>query len=223
MSEQKGLDVRSASKKFLKLPSATISDEPVKLEGGPSRPAPDEGYNFSQVYIDPESVKTQKDAALAMIQAQANLARDRCTAELESHKSSILMKAQHDMAIAEASIEQSRNQALFALDQQHQQRRLEIEQKSQEQKMQIEATSSQLILQAQQQRLQREMTERMVRLQTQQPPTNGASWNLFQTHGNLNSSDHTSLQQQFFSYSPLFSHSPYGNKVDASTSSNMTS
>ena len=143
------------------------------------------GFNFPQVYIDPESVRTQKESALLMIESQANIARERSRAEYDAQKSGIHLQAEHESCLAEAAIEQSKHHALFALDQQHQQRRLEIEQKSQEQRLQIEATSSQLMMQAQQQRLQREMNERFTKLQSQRPQTAGGTINLFSTSNNL--------------------------------------
>ena len=128
-----------------------------------------EGFNNSQVYIDPELVKTQKNQSITMIDNQLTIARERAKAEYEAQKQAIAMKADHDMSMATASIEQSKVQSLFALDQQFQQRRMEIEQRAQEQKLQIESTSSQLMMTAEQQRLEKDMQEKMAKVYGSMP------------------------------------------------------
>jgi trehalose/maltose hydrolase-like predicted phosphorylase len=158
---------------------------------------------FPQVYIDPESIKTQKEAALSMIESQSQLSKDHCRTEYEAQKATVLMRAQHEITIAEATIERSRTQAIFALDQQHQKRRLEIEQKSQEQKMQIESTASQLMLQAQQQKLQREMNDRLIQIQGGRAVAAMSTVSLFQTNQNSAGSDMT-RQNSLFSIPHMF-------------------
>jgi hypothetical protein len=129
-----------------------------------------DGYNNSQqVYIDPELVKTQKNQSITMIDNQLAIARERAKAEYEAQKQAIAMKAEHDMSMATASIEQSKVQSLFALDQQFQQRRMEIEQRAQEQKLQIESTASQLLMTAEQQRLEKDMQEKMAKVYGSMP------------------------------------------------------
>ena len=140
-----------------------------------------------QVYVDPETIKQQKESSIAMIDSQTKIARDRAKAEYDSQVQAVNMRAEIENQNAVSAIEQAKYQALFALDQQHQQRKLEIEQRSQEQKLQIEATSSQLIMQAQQQRLQREMEEKLAKLQSSMPSQgmfNGQP--MFSTSTNLN-------------------------------------
>jgi hypothetical protein len=129
-----------------------------------------QAYPQQQVYIDPETIKHQKTSSLNMLEQHAALAKDRSKAEYEAQRQAIIMKAEHEISITAASIEQSKAQALFALDQQHQQRRMEIEQRAQEQRMQIEATASQLTMTAQQQKLQRDMAEKMAKMQAAIPP-----------------------------------------------------
>lgn len=139
-----------------------------------------------QVFIDPETIKNQLANAISFIDRQISLYKDRSKTEYESQKQAIGMKAEHEVGMVVASIEQSKQQSLFALDQQHQQRILEIEQRAQEQRMQIEATASQLILQSQQQRLQREMQEKLMKLQQSMPQSSNVS--LFSTQPNIPSS-----------------------------------
>ena len=129
-----------------------------------SSPTNAESYNPSQIYIDPEIVRSQKSQSLTMLDNQMGIAKDRAKAEFDAQKQAIAMKSDHDLSMANASIEQSKVQALFALDQQFQQRRMEIEQRAQEQKLQIEATASQLLMTAEQQRLEKEMTEKMAKV-----------------------------------------------------------
>lgn len=123
-----------------------------------------DAFNPSQIYIDPEIVRSQKTQSLSMLDNQLTIAKDRAKAEYEAQKQAISMKSEHDLSMANASIEQSKVQALFALDQQFQQRRMEIEQRAQEQKLQIEATSSQLLMTAEQQRLEKDMQEKMAKV-----------------------------------------------------------
>jgi hypothetical protein len=125
--------------------------------------------SLPQVYVDPETIKQQKESSVAMIDSQAKIARDRAKAEFDSQVQAVNMRAEIEHQNAISAIEQAKFQALFALDQQHQQRKLEIEQRAQEQKLQIEATSSQLVMQAQQQRLQKEMDEKLAKLQSSMP------------------------------------------------------
>jgi len=154
------------------------------------------GQQFSQqqIYIDPETIKHQKTSSLSLLDNQVAIIKDRSKAEYENQKQAILMKAEHELGIASATIEQSKSQSLFALDQQHQQRKLEIEQRAQEQKMQIESTASQLSMQAQQQRLQREMQEKLAKIQQSIPA--GNSLNLF---GNQQQGGQG---QNYYSYQP---------------------
>ena len=138
--------------------------------------------SLPQVYVDPETIKQQKESSIAMIDSQSKIAKDRAKAEYDSQVQAVNMRAEIENQNAVAAIEQAKFQALFALDQQHQQRKLEIEQRAQEQKLQIEATSSQLIMQAQQQRLQKEMDEKLAKLQSSMPMN---SQPMFSTSNNL--------------------------------------
>lgn len=138
--------------------------------------------SMPQVYVDPETIKQQKESSIAMIDSQSKIGKDRAKAEYDSQVQAVNMRAEIENQNAVAAIEQAKFQALFALDQQHQQRKLEIEQRAQEQKLQIEATSSQLIMQAQQQRLQKEMDEKLAKLQASMPMN---SQPMFSTSNNL--------------------------------------
>jgi hypothetical protein len=117
-----------------------------------------------QQNLDPEIIKSQKDQSVLILENQAQLAKDRARAEYEAQKQSITMKADHDVSLAVASIEQSKVQHLFALDQQFQQRRMEIDQRAQEQKIQIESAASQLLMSAEQQKLENAMNEKLAKL-----------------------------------------------------------
>jgi hypothetical protein len=147
--------------------------------------------SLPQVYVDPETIKQQKESSISMIDSQAKIARDRAKAEFDSQVQAVNMRAEIEHQNAVSAIEQAKFQALFALDQQHQQRKLEIEQRAQEQKLQIEATSSQLVMQAQQQRLQKEMDEKLAKLQSNIPSgmfgTSGQS--MYTTGANLGTSN----------------------------------
>ena len=123
-----------------------------------------EALAHSNVYIDPEILRSQKQQSLTMLDNQMSIAKDRARAEFEAQKQATVMKAEHDLSMATASMEQSKVQSLFALDQQFQQRRMEIEQRAQEQRLQIEATASSLLMTAEQQRLEKDMQEKMARV-----------------------------------------------------------
>jgi hypothetical protein len=159
--------------------------------------------SLPQVYVDPETIKQQKESSVGMIESQAKIARDRAKAEFDSQIQAVNMRAEIEHQNAISAIEQAKFQALFALDQQHQQRKLEIEQRAQEQKLQIEATSSQLIMQAQQQRLQKEMDEKLAKLQSSAPSgmfTGTSSQPMYSTSANMATSSY-----QF--YNPYSSYS----------------
>lgn len=126
-----------------------------------------------QVYVDPETLKHQKSSSLHILDDQVRMAKDRAASEYEMQRSSIILKADHDMKVTECTVKQAETQALFAIDQEFQQRRMEIEQKATEQRMQIESTASQLILTAHQQRMERDMQDRLSKLQG---ISNGASF-----------------------------------------------
>ena len=114
-----------------------------------------------KIYIDLETVQQQKANALEMVEIETKAHKERCKAEYESSQLAIEMKASHELEIAQVQVEQSQQQAIFALDQQHAQRRLEIEQRAQEQKLSIETATRQLLLQAQEQRLHRELNDKL--------------------------------------------------------------
>ncbi len=143
-----------------------------------------------QMYIDPEIVKAQKNQALSMLDNHVAIAKDRVKAEYDAQKQAVNMKADHDLNMTQANIDQSKIQSLFALDQQFQQRRMEIEQRAQEQKLQIEATSSQLVMTAEQQRLEREMQEKMAKVYGSMPHPSLMS-------GNFNFPQPTAANLQF--------------------------
>ena len=123
-----------------------------------------EALSANNVYIDPEILRSQKQQSLTMLDNQMSIAKDRARAEFEAQKQATIMKAEHDLSMTTASMEQSKVQSLFALDQQFQQRRMEIEQRAQEQRLQIEATASSLLMTAEQQRLEKEMQEKMAKV-----------------------------------------------------------
>jgi hypothetical protein len=161
--------------------------------------------SMPQVYVDPETIKQQKEGSISMIDSQTKIAKDRAKAEYDSQVQAVNMRAEIENQNALSAIEQAKYQALFALDQQHQQRRLEIEQRSQEQKLQIEATASQLIMQAQQQRMQKEMEEKLAKLQSSMPSqmfSNGQP--MFSTSNNLGGGGNPSFQSYQF-YNPYSS------------------
>lgn len=161
-----------------------------------------------QVYVDPETIKQQKESSIAMIDSQTKIAKDRAKAEYDSQVQAVNMRADIENQNAVSAIEQAKYQALFALDQQHQQRRMEIEQRSQEQKLQIEATASQLVMQAQQQRLQREMEEKLAKLHSSMPSQamfNGQP--MFSTSTNLNGV--STIQGGTTSFSSYQFYNPY--------------
>jgi hypothetical protein len=170
------------------------------------------GANSSlpQVYVDPETIKQQKESSITMIDSQAKIARDRAKAEYESQIQAVNMRAEIEHQNAISAIEQAKFQALFALDQQHQQRKLEIEQRAQEQKLQIEATSSQLVMQAQQQRLQKEMDEKLAKLQSNMPSGMMGS-SMYPTSTNLGSSSNYQFYNPYTSYSSSMNHMARGN------------
>jgi hypothetical protein len=131
---------------------------------GPTAASNIEALAASNVYIDPEILRSQKQQSLTMLDNQMSIAKDRARAEFEAQKQATIMKAEHELSMATASMEQSKVQSLFALDQQFQQRRMEIEQRAQEQRLQIEATASSLLMTAEQQRLEKEMQEKMAKV-----------------------------------------------------------
>ena len=118
----------------------------------------------AHLYVDPDTITNQRVSAISSVESQAAMAKSQALADFEAQKAAIDMRYEHELSIAEAAIEQSRQRALFALEQQHQQRKLEIEQRSQEQRLQIDAAASEMIMQAHQQKLQKEMTDRFVKL-----------------------------------------------------------
>jgi hypothetical protein len=113
------------------------------------------------LFVGVDTVKQQRINAYEMVDLEAEAAKERTKAEYESNKIAIEMRANHELEIAQVNLEQSRQQALFALDQQHAQRRLEIEQRAQEQRLSIETAARQLLLQAQEQRLNKELHQKL--------------------------------------------------------------
>jgi len=119
------------------------------------------------VPLDAKTIQEQKTQSLKLLDSQVTMTKDRAKVEYEAQKQSITMNGDHQFAVASATIEQSKQQALFALEQQNSTRKMEIEQRAQEQRMQIEATAAQLTMQAQQQKLEREMQKKQLAMQQQ--------------------------------------------------------
>lgn len=148
------------SKFSLPMNQVFASNYNTDVIGGAKR----ESGALAQVYIDSETISSQRESAISSVESQAEIAKTQAKAEYEAQKAALQMRFEREIAIAEAAIEQSKQRAIFVLEQQHQQRKLEIEQKSQEQRLQIEAAANEMIMQSQQQRLDKEMSERFAKL-----------------------------------------------------------
>lgn len=129
----------------------------------------EDGFSAARLYVDPESVKSQRESALAAVEKQTEQAKQKCEAEYEAQKAALIMRCEHKTSLTETASEQSKQHALFVLEQQHQQRRLEIEQKCQEQALMIEASASDLIMQARTHKVQKEMHDKIAKISFQNP------------------------------------------------------
>jgi len=158
------MSAQAAQSSTTSQPAAAASNTMTVVQSVP------QAVQMPQVPLDPEFIRHQKTNSLQMLDSELKMVKERTKAEFESQKQVILMRAEHDLAITGAAIEQSKQQQLFSLDQQHQQRKMEIQQKAQEQRMQIETTANQLIMTARQQQMEKEMSERMAKLQAALPP-----------------------------------------------------
>jgi predicted neuraminidase len=168
MADPKEAAVSGSNSSRFTLPSSTARNE---LEINSTSPRSVENFEkIAQIYVDPSAIESQRFAARAAVDSEAQLAKQAALRDYESQKASIALRLDHEIAKTEAAIEQSRQHALFALEGQHQQRRMEVEQKSQEQRLQIEATANEMIMQAREQRLHMELEAKYGKILTNPSP-----------------------------------------------------
>ena len=113
------------------------------------------------VYSESLTVEAQKNAALEMLNKQHHAMIQCIKIEIQYQRISIDLRATMDIAAVQASLDQSRQQALFSLDQQHAQRQMEILQKAQEQRLKIESTANGLLMQRRERKLNDDMSQRL--------------------------------------------------------------